>query len=272
MCPGMIETNIRNASHGRRTSKSALTVVLVLISAAAAAGLIAAAALFGGGSAGSGRETKALTISGRPSFAGARLTAESAARKILPSIVGVIQYRGSSANETGEGSGVIMSSDGLIITNYHVISGAGRLEAVTRVGKRYPASVTGFDTRTDLAVIKINAKGLCRAEFGDSSGCRVGEAVIAAGNPSGMMLAGSVTQGIISALDRYVDIGSGPMKLIQTDAAINPGNSGGPLIDERGRVLGINTMIVQNTEGIGFAIPVTTVFEEFSLVPTPEGD
>jgi serine protease Do len=186
------------------------------------------------------------------------LSASQVASKVCPCIVGVIQYKAGSVNESGEGSGIIITSDGYIVTNNHVIEDADRFEVVTSEGKRYDAKAVGCDVRTDLAVIKIKAKGLKTAEFGNSDKLNVGDQVIAIGNPTGLKLAGSVTQGIISAIGRDIDVGNGPMSLLQTDAAINPGNSGGALVNMRGQVIGINSakIVQQGFEGIGFSIPV----------------
>lgn len=188
------------------------------------------------------------------------LTTEQVASTVRPCIVGVVQYKKGMVSESGEGSGIIMSQDGYIVTNNHVVNGAYKLEVVTADGKRYNAKQVGSDARTDLAVVKIEASGLKTAEFGDSGKCRVGDQVVAIGNPSGLKLAGSVTQGIISAIDRDIDVGNGPMNLIQTDAAINPGNSGGALINMKGQVIGINSAKIaqQGYEGIGFSIPVSS--------------
>lgn len=257
--------NISKGAKSKRKKHGLLPVILTLaVSAAAvtAAAVLCAVLL---PQANAGRQdnsgVSSLEITQRPKGRSSALTTEQAAEKILPSIVGVVQYRVGSLGESGEGSGVIMSSDGKVITNYHVIDGAARLEVVLRSGQRHPASVIGSDARTDIAVLKIPAKGLKCASFGDSSKCRVGESVIAVGNPSGLMLAGSVTQGIISALDRSVDIGNGPMKLIQTDAAINPGNSGGALVNMYGQVIGINSAKIAQAgyEGLGFSIPIKSV-------------
>ena len=199
-----------------------------------------------------------MTFAGQP--IGSTLSTEEAASHILPAVVGIVQYQKGSIGESGEGSGILMSADGRIITNNHVVEGAGRLDVVLRNGKHYAAKVVGTDVRTDLAVVKIDAHNLSYAKFGDSKQCAVGEQVIAVGNPSGMELAGSVTQGIISALNRNIDVGNGPMNLIQTDAAINPGNSGGALVNMYGQVVGINSAKIAQTgyEGLGFSIPIST--------------
>lgn len=200
----------------------------------------------------------ALVLEGKPG--GGQLTAEQVAARILPAVVGVVQYQKGSLTETGEGSGILMSADGRIITNNHVVDGANRLDVVLHNGKHFTAALVGTDARTDLAVLKINAQKLPYAQFGDSDQCHVGEQVLAVGNPSGLELAGSVTQGIISALNRNVDVGNGPMNLIQTDAAINPGNSGGALVNMHGQVVGINSAKIAQTgyEGLGFSIPIRT--------------
>lgn len=188
------------------------------------------------------------------------LTTEKVAARIRPSIVGIVQYQKGSIKETGEGSGIIMSSDGYIVTNNHVIEDAYKLEVVCSNGKRYKAEAVGSDARTDLAIVKIDCKGLTAAKFGNSTKCQVGQSVVAVGNPSGLKLAGSVTQGIISAINRDIDVGNGPMNLIQTDAAINPGNSGGALVNMYGEVIAINSAKIAQDgyEGIGFSIPISS--------------
>ena len=159
----------------------------------------------------------------------------------------------------GEGSGVIFSEDGYIVTNQHVVDGATSLKVVTSDGTSYEAQLVGEDTQTDLAVIKIDATGLTAAEFADSADLQVGDEVMAVGNPGGLQLSSSVTFGYVSALNRPVtnsDTGY-TINCIQTDAAINPGNSGGALVDMNGRVVGINSSKIAATEyeGLGFAIP-----------------
>ena len=176
--------------------------------------------------------------------------------------MGVVQYqRMQSLRPSASGSGVIMSSDGYIVTNAHVVDGADSIKVVLNNGEEYEASLIGIDTKTDLAVIKISATNLTPAEFGNSKQVEDGEPVVAIGNPGGIELAGSVTQGIVSAAEREVKSSNGGyrMKCIQTDAAINPGNSGGALINQYGQVIGINSSKIAATdyEGIGFAIAMT---------------
>lgn len=201
-----------------------------------------------------------LLLRSKPAKSQTPLTTEQVANRIRACVVGIIQYRSGAIGESGEGSGIVMTADGIIITNYHVIENAARLEVVMSDGQKEPATVVGRDARTDLAVIRISSKNLKYAAFGNSDQCKVGEQVIAVGNPSGIQLAGSVTQGIISALNRNIDVGNGPMNLIQTDAAINPGNSGGALVNMYGQVIGINSAKIaqQGYEGLGFSIPINT--------------
>lgn len=206
------------------------------------------------------RSGPSLTINSKPSggtattTTGGALTVQQCAKKVLPSVVGIVDYSLNQLGETGEGSGIIMSSDGYIITNNHVISGADRYQVVLQSGTKYDATLVGKDSKTDLAVLKINATGLTAATFGNSQDLEVGDTVIAIGNPGGLELAETVTQGIISALNRTVNNAT----YIQTDASINPGNSGGPLVNTYGQVIGINAAKIADTdyEGIGFSIPI----------------
>ena len=201
---------------------------------------------------------------------------EAVAEKVTPSVVGirtttsVRSFFGGSNESTGEGSGVVYSADGYIITNYHVISGAvtnksgSKVEVFTDTldSKSYEATVVGYNISTDLAVIKIDAKGLTPVEFSDSSKLKVGQYVITVGNPGGLEFMDSVTYGVISGLNRVVSSDSG-VKLIQTDAAINPGNSCGALVNTKGQLVGINSskIVSEEFEGMGFAIPSNTVAE-----------
>lgn len=193
------------------------------------------------------------------------------AEKLSPSVVGIrVSYLSQSlfglSEAEGEGSGIIYSADGYIITNYHVIEQAisnnsAKIYVLMSDGKEYDATIVGSDKTTDLAVVKIDATGLTAAEFGNSDSIKVGELAVAIGNPLGQEFAGTVTGGYISGLNRTVTVDNVVYNLIQTDAAINSGNSGGPLVDASGRVIGINTVKVSATgvEGIGFAIPINEV-------------
>ncbi|WP_416655449.1 S1C family serine protease [Bacillus amyloliquefaciens] len=198
-----------------------------------------------------------------------------------PAIVGVSNYQASqssqfgfdggssSETESGTGSGVIFKKDGekaYIITNNHVVEGANKLSVTLYNGKTETAKLVGKDAISDLAVLEISSSNVKKAaSFGDSSQLRIADKVIAIGNPLGQQFSGTVTQGVISGLNRTVDAdtsqGTVEMNVIQTDAAINPGNSGGPLINSSGQVIGINSMKVSENgvESLGFAIPSNDV-------------
>lgn len=160
----------------------------------------------------------------------------------------------------GAGSGVIIREDGYIITAYHVIEDASKIKVTLKSGETYDASLIGSDSDNDVAILKIDKTGLTAAVMGDSDSLRVGETAVAIGNPLGQ-LGGTVTTGIISALDREIDLGDTIMNLLQTNAAINPGNSGGALFNAKGELVGIT--IAKSTgsdvEGLGFAIPINDV-------------
>ena len=180
--------------------------------------------------------------------------------KVSPSIVGVVQYQYSTSIEAaGEGSGIILSKDGYILTNAHVVEGTDAIKIVLYNNEEYKAEIVGKDSRTDIAVLKIDATNLTPAELGDSAGVEVGETVYAIGNPGGLTLQSSFTSGIISGVNRVITTSesSYAMTVLQTDAAINPGNSGGALVNEYGQVVGITNskLISTSYEGIGFAIP-----------------
>ena len=206
-----------------------------------------------------------LTISDRPDNPiygeqASGLGIPEIAAKVRPSVVGVLA---ESQESVLSGSGVIMSESGYIITNAHVIENGGSVTVVTEDETRYEARVVGSDRKTDLAVLKIEGENLTPAEFGSSSDLVVGELAVAIGNPLGMELFGSVTAGIISALDRKITFEDRTMVLIQTDAAINPGNSGGALVNGYGQIIGINSAKIVSEgytgtsyEGLGFAIPI----------------
>ena len=202
-------------------------------------------------------------------------TVTAIAKKAGPAIVGIrmtiagtrYNYFGVSNDRVGEGSGIIISKDGYIMTNYHVVYGADPkqgtasrtiLEVFLPDGREAKAVFKGGDEKTDLAVIKIDLEDLPTAELGDSSKLEVGELAVAIGNPLGMEFAGSVTVGVISALNRTIEINDRTLNLIQTDAAINQGNSGGALLNSQGQVIGINSakIAASGVEGLGFAIPI----------------
>ena len=180
-----------------------------------------------------------------------------------PSVVGVMANYADSTGY-GWGTGVILDKSGYIVTNAHVISEADSCTVVLWNGKECEALLVGEDAQTDLAVLKISSNGLVPATFGDSDRLLVGDDVVAIGNPLGADFSGTLTNGIVSAINRSVDYSGTSMTLIQTNAALNEGNSGGPLINMYGQVIGITNMKMANEygiaiEGIGFAIPSTTV-------------
>ena len=157
----------------------------------------------------------------------------------------------------GVGSGVIIDKKGYILTNNHVIEKANKLKVTTTDGNMYEGNVVGADKQTDLAIIKIDSKdALSSAVLGNSDMLKIGQIVIAIGNPFGLDGGPSVTAGIISSLTRRLRFENGVMELIQTDASINPGNSGGPLVNTNGEVIGINTAKIPYAQGIGFAVPI----------------
>lgn len=216
------------------------------------------------------------------------MTQQEVAAKVIPSVVCIQNYQqadlqqglsaqgwgrntqnneenGSGSDDSAvspasEGSGIIATSDGYIITNAHVVEGADSLKVITSDGETYDAQLIGSDSMTDLAVIKIDATGLTAAEFGSSEDLVVADPVIAIGNPGGLQFNSSVTIGYVSALNRSVTSSETgyTMECIQTDAAINPGNSGGALVNMYGQVIGINSskIVATGYEGLGFAIPI----------------
>ena len=174
------------------------------------------------------------------------------------SISGRGEQHGAEPEQIGAGSGVIIAPDGYILTNDHVVHHAKRLTVTLTDGTNFGASVIGKDPATDLAVIRADASGLQSASLGDSSLLRVGQLVIAMGNPFGFQ--STVSTGVVSALGRALRSREGRLieSIIQHTAPLNPGNSGGPLVDSRGRVMGINTAIIMIAQGIGFSIPSNT--------------
>jgi S1-C subfamily serine protease len=185
------------------------------------------------------------------------------AAKVNPAVVRITVTGASGAGDlgvipaTGVGSGVVFNSSGWILTNHHVVEGGEKFDVQLYDGRVLSGTVYGIDTLTDLAIVKVDATGLPTASIGESDALKVGQLVIAIGSPLGTY-SNSVTSGIVSAKGRSIttDGNESLTNLIQTDAAINPGNSGGPLLDADGNVVGINTAIASNSNGIGFAIPI----------------
>lgn len=191
---------------------------------------------------------------------GPELTAQEIYRRVNPSVVTVLAQLEGSASV---GTGVIFRSDGYILTNYHVLAGGRDCTVALDTGRTYEALYVAGDERNDLAVLKVNLTGLPAATFGDSDQLVVGDKVYAIGNPLGVELRGTLTDGIVSAINRDVWVDGRTMNLIQTNAALNSGNSGGPLINAYGQVVGINTIKMSsdysNVEGLGFAIPSASI-------------
>lgn len=232
---------------------------------------------------------KPMSIINTEGIGNDEFSTEDIVEKSLPSVVGIeseftVQnpsgsyYYGfgsnmpSSSEATSTGTGVIITEDGYIVTNAHVIYDSqygaglsGKISVLVSDGESYDAEVVGYDTDCDIAVLKIDAKNLVPAEFGDSDSLKLGEPVTAIGNPLGFDLMNTVTSGIVSGVNRQIIINDKEMTLLQTDAAINSGNSGGPLINKYGQVIGINSSKMSasysetSIEGIGFAIPSNEV-------------
>ena len=192
-----------------------------------------------------------------------KLTIQQVYQQVNPATVLVLTDLGEKASV---GTGVILTADGYIVTNAHVIAGGQNALVALYNGDRYEAELVGFSSTEDLALLKaVNASGLPTAPLGDSEECQVGDTVYAIGNPLGVELRGTLTDGIVSAINRDVDVDGVTMTLIQTNAALNNGNSGGPLINQYGQVIGINVMKMgmdrwstASVEGLGFAIPIAS--------------
>lgn len=183
-----------------------------------------------------------------------------AVEKVGPAVVSIwIRQRGANSLQPGgAGSGIVITPDGYILTNNHVVETADSLEVTSIEGRRFSAEVIGTDPATDLAVIRVGQNGLPMADLGNSDLLKVGQLVIAIGNPLGME--NTVSAGVVSALGRGMRNRAGQLidNVIQTDATLNPGNSGGPLVDSIGRVVGVNTAMFAGAQAIGLAVPVNT--------------
>lgn len=260
--------NMRNRSHLGR--KILAVLLIVLLSAGAGFGGGMAALYFGSDLLPGQLERNQITIETSDSVH----TAEAIAEKVIPSVVGIstkaeVTYQswfGSQKGITeGSGTGIIVDEQGYILTNSHVVNDGNTEQLLVQLydGREVEGTVLWNDKSIDLAIVKIEATGLTAAELGDSEEVRIGSYAVAIGNPLGMAFDRSVTQGIISGLDRTIVVSDGqnqmPMEgLMQTDASINSGNSGGPLLNSQGLVIGINSAKAQSGEGLGFAIPINT--------------
>lgn len=181
-------------------------------------------------------------------------TVISAVEKVSPAVVQIITFKNGDSKDAGGGSGFFISSEGFIVTNSHVVSEASKIEVRTSDGEVFVAELKGNDPSTDVAVIKVYGKNFPSVKFGDSGKLKVGQLVVAIGNPYGFQY--TVTAGVVSALGRSMRSYAGRLidNIIQTDASLNPGNSGGPLINSRGEVVGINTAIIASAQGLCFAV------------------
>ena len=255
----------------------AIAVAAAVVNMAALGGLFAVGYNMGSGRIGSGNKDKVIASlqEGSSNTSGAKntvntgdeLTTVEISKKVGPAVVGIVStiqggmsIFGTATTSEGSGSGIIISDDGYIVTNNHVISDASSVKVTLNTGTEYDAKIIGSDSKTDLAVIKIQpTETLTVAELGDSSKVEVGERAIAIGNPLGMEFFGSTTQGIISAINRTITVENRTMNVLQTDAAINEGNSGGALVNAYGQVIGINAVKIASSsvEGMGFAIPIS---------------
>ncbi|MCL1792422.1 MAG: trypsin-like peptidase domain-containing protein [Oscillospiraceae bacterium] len=213
------------------------------------------------------------------------LTTEEAIAKVSPAVVCIeteTELSGGRFNRNsqpyiaqGVGTGFIVSEDGYIATNYHVVDGVDKITVTLKTGETYEAQFVGGDEVEDLAAIKIEARGLPVAQLGDSDALVQGQDVVAIGTPAGIEFAWSATKGIVSAINRTLDVnGEKMMTVIQTDASINRGNSGGPLINMKGQVVGINSLKIASTEyeGMGFAIPINSAIDVLNEIIANPGN
>ena len=257
----------------------AIAVAVAVVNLAVLGGFFAVGYNMGSGKWGSGNKSNVLANLNAEPFqnntenastmanTGNELSTVEISKKVGPAVVGItstipgaMSIFNTAMVSEGTGSGIIISSDGYVVTNNHVIEGASSVKVTLNTGSEYEAKIIGSDPKTDLAVLKISPdEQLTVAELGDSSAVQVGERAVAIGNPLGMEFFGSTTQGIISAINRTITVDNRTLSVIQTDAAINEGNSGGALVNAYGQVIGINAVKISSStiEGMGFAIPIS---------------
>lgn len=254
----------------RKNARRVIAVILIVLLSAGAGFGGGIAAMYYFGSNIPGNTSSDITINPNDNIN----TAEAIAAKVLPSVVGIststeVTYQSFFGQQkgirNGIGTGIIVDEKGYILTNSHVISDGTAEDIIVQLtdGREVAGTVLWNDKSIDLAIVKIEADNLKAAELGDSEDVRIGAYAAAIGNPLGMAFDRSVTQGVISGLDRSITVSDGQSQLtmdglIQTDASINSGNSGGPLLNSKGQVIGINTAKAQSGEGLGFAIPINT--------------
>lgn len=254
----------------KNNGRKVIAVILIVLLSAGAGfgGGIAAMYYYGFGNA--GQASQEITINPDDDIN----TAEAIAAKVLPSVVGIststeVTYQSffgeQKGLQNGIGTGIIVDENGYILTNSHVVSDGTAKNIIVQLtdGREVPGTVLWNDKSIDLAIVKIETTNLKAAELGDSEDVKIGAYAAAIGNPLGMAFDRSVTQGVISGLDRSITVSDGQTQLtmdglIQTDASINAGNSGGPLLNSKGQVIGINSAKAQSGEGLGFAIPINT--------------
>ncbi len=271
----VVEEHVKKSKKEKRGRRYlAAMLALTVLNLALFAGAFVLGAKYGsGGRRAASKQELVNTLRGEDGNAkevahkGNELETTEIAKKVGPAVVGItsvvqgqMSLFGGYSQSNAEGSGIILSEDGYIVTNNHVVENAASVMVTLNTGGEYEAKVIGMDVQTDLAVIKIEPKEeLTVAVLGDSNALEVGERVVAIGNPMGLEFFGSVTQGIVSAVNRTISIDNRTMNLIQTDAAINSGNSGGALINAYGEVIGINSVKVSSSgiEGMSFAIPIS---------------
>lgn len=259
-----------NKKAGAKTGKRFISILLIILLAAGAGFGGGLAAIYYGQSLLGPYAVNEITINPNDDIN----TAEAIALKVIPSVVGIststeVTYQGFFGQQrgiqSGIGTGIIVDEKGYILTNSHVVNDGNAKEIIVQLsdGHEVEGSVLWYDKSIDLAIVKIEAMGLTAAELGNSDDVKIGSYAAAIGNPLGMAFDRSVTQGVISGLNRTITVSDGQSQLameglMQTDASINSGNSGGPLLNSAGQVIGINSAKAQSGEGLGFAIPINT--------------